>query len=120
MKKAEKGTAENRSEPRNLVDQYRSVEFSISKTDPICQFSVRDVSPSGMGILLNSSSKTLKYLEVGQMLDMTYNPETEGGPPVRMKTEIRHITYLEDGRFKGQYLVGLLIKTESPVDLQQE
>ena len=113
MKKVEKKTAESRSEPRTVPDQFDSVEFSISKQDPIFQFRVRDVSPSGIGILIKSGSKALDYLKVGQVIDMKYNPEDSNGLSDEMKTEIRHITYLEDGRYRGQYLVGLLIKTGS-------
>jgi hypothetical protein len=120
MQKTNNKTTESRSGPRTFVEKYRSVEFSISKRDPIFQFRIRDVSSSGMGILLTGSSKALKHLEVGQILQMTYNPETGNGPPVQMKTEIRHITYLEDGRYKGQYLVGLAIKSETEADSQEE
>jgi len=114
MKKVEKKTADSRSEPRAVVlDQYSSVEFSISKHDPVFQFRVRDISPSGMGILIKSGSKVLEYLKVGQVLDMKYNPEDSNSSSDEMKTEIRHITYLEDGRYRGQYLVGLLTQTGS-------
>jgi hypothetical protein len=114
MGKTEKKMAETRSEPRTVVlDQYSSVEFSISKRDPVFQFRVRDISPSGIGILIKSGSKVLDYLKVWQVLDMKYNPEDSNSSAEEMKTEIRHITYLEDGRYRGQYLVGLLIKTGS-------
>ncbi len=113
MKKGKEKTAEPRSEPRTLLEQYHSVEFSISSRDPLFQFRVRDVSPSGLGILVNKGSKALTFLKVGQILDMIYNPHKVDKTPERMKTEIRHITYLENGRFKGQYLVGLSIKNGS-------
>jgi hypothetical protein len=112
VKKSEKKTAEDRSEARTILDQYRSVEFSLSKKDPIFQFRVRDISPSGMGILVNEGSKALKYLKVGQVLLMKYNPENPGGSPEQMETEIRHITLVADGRYRGHYLVGLRIKND--------
>ena len=100
---------ENRSEPRTNPDRYRSVEFSLSKKDPVFQSRLQDVSSSGMGILLNQGSIALKYLKVGQVLDMKYNPENSKGSPENMETEIRHITHLVEGRYKGHYLVGLSI-----------
>ena len=112
MKMDEKKTGENRSEFRTVLDQFHSVEFSINKEDPIFQFRVRDISPSGMGILINSESKVLNYLKVGLVLQMKFNPENPGGLPETLKTQIRHITLLESGRCKGQYLVGLLIKPD--------
>jgi hypothetical protein len=86
------------------------VEFSLSKKDPIFQFRVRDISPSGMGVLVNEGSMALKYLKIGQVLDMKYNPADPDGSPEQMETEIRHITLLADGRYRGHYLVGLRIK----------
>ncbi len=110
MKETEKKTAENRSEQRTILDQYRSVEFSLSKQDPIFQFRVRDVSPSGMGILVNEGSMALNYLKVGQKFDMKYNPENPKGSTEQMETEIRHITRIVNGRYRGHYLVGLTVK----------
>ena len=115
MKKTGQTTAEVQFEQRIILEQYRSVEFSLTKKDPIFQFRVRDVSPSGMGILINEGSIALKLLKVGQVLDMKYNPETPGHLPENMETEIRHITHVKEGRYKGHSLVGLLIKTESTV-----
>jgi hypothetical protein len=57
----------------------------------------------------------LKYLEVGQVLNMKYNPADPDGSPERMETEIKHITLLDKGRYRGHYLVGLLIKSGSEV-----
>jgi len=108
MKNGEKGP-EKRSEPRKILDQYYSVEFSISSTLPVHQFKVRDVSPSGIGILLNESSAVLNHLEVGNVLEMKYNPSNSSDLPEYLKTEIRHITKIEQGQFKGHYLVGMLI-----------
>ncbi len=111
MKKSEKKTAEDRSEPRTILDQYRSVEFSLSKKEPIFQFRVRDISPSGMGILVNEGSNALKYLKIGQVLDMKYNPEKPDDSAEQIETEIRHITLVADGRYRGHYLVGLHVKS---------
>ena len=112
MEKSEKEAENNRSEPRIILDRYRSVEFSLSKKDPIFQFRVRDTSPSGMGILITEGSMALKYLKVGQVLLMKYNPENPHDSPEQIKTEIRHITRVADGRYKGHYLVGLRIKND--------
>ena len=111
MKQTENGKKgrEKRSEPRRILDQYYSVEFSISSTLPVHQFKVRDVSPSGIGILLNESSAVLDHLEVGNVLEMKYNPSNSSDLPEYLKTEIRHITKIDEGQFKGHYIVGMLI-----------
>ena len=101
--------SEKRSEHRKILDQYYSVEFSISSMLPVHQFKVRDVSPSGVGILVNESSAVLDHLEVGDVLEMKYNPKSSSDLPEYLRTEIRHITKLEKGQYRGHYLVGMLI-----------
>ena len=99
---------EKRSEPRKILDQYFSVEFSISKMLPVHQFKVRDISPSGIGILVNESSAVLERLKVGDVLEMKYNPRDSSDLPEYLRTEIGHITKIEQGQYKGHYLVGML------------
>jgi len=108
MKSGETGP-EKRSEPRKIVDQYFSVEFSISSMLPVHQFKIRDLSPSGIGILVNESSAVLDHLEAGSVLEMKYNPRDLSDLPEYLKTEICHITKVEEGKYKGHYLVGMLI-----------
>jgi hypothetical protein len=106
----EKGLgSEKRSEPRNILEDYYSVEFSVSHELPVHQFRVRDMSPWGLGILVREDSAALERLEIGDVLEMRYNPAKPSGSAECLKTEIRHITRLGQGRFKGHYLVGLLI-----------
>jgi hypothetical protein len=106
----EKGLGpEKRSEPRKIVDDYYSVEISISRQLPLYQFRVRDISPWGLGILVKEESPVLKHLAVGDVVEMKYNPATLSASFQHLKTEIRHITWLGQGRFKGHYLMGLRI-----------
>ena len=108
IKNGEQGS-EKRSETRKILDQYFSVEFSVSSTLPVHQFKVRDVSPTGIGILVNESSAVLDHLEVGKILEMKYNPRDSSDLPESLETEIGHITKIEQGKYKGHYLVGMLI-----------
>ena len=100
---------EKRSEPRKILEDYFSVEFSVSSELPVHQFKVRDISPSGIGILVNEGSAVLAHLKVGDVLDMKYNPANASDLAKNLKTEIRHITKMEQGRYRGHYLVGMLI-----------
>lgn len=100
---------EKRSETRKIVEDYYSVEFAVGSELPVHQFRVRDMSPWGLGILVKEDSAALKRLEVGDVLKMKYNPAKPLGSAECLRTEIRHITRLDQGRFKGHYLVGLLI-----------
>lgn len=106
---------EERREPRSPASQYSSVEFSASKVSPVHQFKLRDISASGMGILVKEDSAVLTDLKVGDTLDMKYYP-LDLSEPEHMNTEIRHITKAEEERFKGHYFVGLLILAKQNAD----
>ena len=100
---------ERRSESRSPVEEYSSVEFSISPLIYRYQFKTVDVSPSGMSILVKEDSAVLEYLKVGDVLDMKYYHVDRSKAPESMKTEIKHITRDEEGRFRGHYFIGLSI-----------
>jgi len=100
---------ERRSKPRSIIDRYYSVEFSISGTTYVYQFKIWDISPKGICVLVKEDSDLLNYLKVGDILDLKYYTTDSSKPVEYLKTEIRHITKDEKGRFKGLYLVGLLI-----------
>jgi len=101
--------SEKRLEPRKILEDYYSVEFEISPELPIHQFRIRDVSPSGMGILVNGKSAVLERLKVGDILEMKYNPAKPLDSAEHLRTEIRHITTIDAGPFRGHYLVGIKV-----------
>jgi len=100
---------DKRSEPRTIADRYSSVEFSLSNSAPDYQFKIWGTSPTGMNILVKEDSMVLEHLKVGDILDMKYNPPDPTEPAEFLKTEIKHITKDEQGRFKGNYMIGLSI-----------
>ena len=118
MKKAENGgrKTERRSEARKVLDRHFSVEFSVNRMLPIHQFRVRDVSPTGLGILVNEGSAVLEHLKVGQVLEVRFNPKDPSDPPESLNTEIRHITKMEHGPYRGHYLVGMLVLERNGLD----
>jgi hypothetical protein len=85
------------------------VEFSANPELPVYQFKLRNISPSGIGFLVNEKSEVLAHLAVGDVLEMTYNPAKSSDSATSLSTEIRHITRVAQGRFKGHCLVGLRI-----------
>jgi len=101
--------AERRSEPRSLTDQYHCVEFQIYNLGSYYQFRIWDISNKGMCILVKEDSAVLNHIQVDDVIDMKYYPKEPNAPIEGMKTQIRHITKSEQGRFKGHYLVGLSI-----------
>jgi hypothetical protein len=101
---------ERRSETRAANDsRYYSVQFTTQGLDSFYQFKIWNISPKGMCILVNESSEVLNHLHVGDTVDMTYYLTNQQGAFEKLKTEIKHITKNEDGRFRGHYLVGLSI-----------
>ena len=98
-----------RSEPRTILDRYYSVEFSLSGVEFLYQFKIWNLSQKGICVVVKEGSEILNHLKVGDVLDMKYYSTESSGATKQLKTEIRHITQDEEGRFKGHYLVGLSI-----------
>lgn len=100
---------ERRSEARSSDDRYYSVQFTTSGLASFYQFKLWNISPKGMCILVKEGSEVLKHLKVGDTLEMTYYLTDSQGAHEDLKTQIKHITKNEDGRFQGHFLVGLSI-----------
>jgi hypothetical protein len=100
---------ERRAEPRTEVDKYYSVELSVPGTEFVYQFKIWNLSEQGLCVVVKDDSDLLKHLTVGSVLEMQYYPVDVESPTVRIKTEIKHITKQEEGRFSGHVLVGLLV-----------
>ena len=101
---------DKRLETRRIIRRYYSVQFSIKESILIYQFKLRDISPSGLGILVRQDSKLLTHLEVGEIVEMTFCPVERPGIVDKARTKIVHITKAETGRYKGHFLVGLSIQ----------
>jgi len=100
---------EMRTEKRALADKFSSVEFKPYPFSITYQFKLRDISPRGIGILINEMSKVIENIQVGDVLDMNYYPNKEIKLPVSMKTQVKHITKEQEGRYKGNYIMGLFV-----------
>ena len=100
---------ERRSEPRSIIDQYYSVEFSLRGCSFVYQFKIWNISSKGICVLVKEDSDLLNHVKVGDILNLKYYTTDSSKPIEFLKTEIKHITKDEQGRFKGAYLVGLAI-----------
>ncbi len=100
---------ERRSEPRRIIDQYYSVEFSLPDCAFVYQFKIWDMSSKGICVLVKEDSDLLNHMKVGDVLNLKYYTTEASKSAEFFKTEIKHITRDERGRFKGVYLVGLSI-----------
>jgi len=104
-----KNFAGNKDESRTILDKYYSVQFSLSKMDPIYLFKLRDFPLSGPCILVRQDSSAFKQLKVGDVVDMEYNPKESSGPTKLLKTQITSKNCYD--RFKGHSLVELKVLT---------
>ena len=100
---------EKRSEPRCIIDRYYSVEFWLSGCSFVYQFRIWNISSKGICVLVKEDSDLLNHVKVGDILNLKYYTTDSSKPIEFLKTEIKHITKDEQGRFKGVYLVGLSI-----------
>ena len=107
---------ERRSEARTKVDEYFSVEFFVPGAEYMYQFRIWNLSSQGLCVAVKEESDLLKHLQVGAVLNMRYYPTDLSSPAADLKTEIKHITKQEQGRFSGHTLVGLLILEEQASD----
>ena len=84
--------------------------------EPIYQFKVTDISPQGVGLVVNKTSRFLKLAKVGQVLDVHFLSPRGTEPNGGYKVEIRHITDTDQGQYKGVRRVGvrLLERLETP------
>ncbi len=109
-----KDAAERRSETRATAERYYSVQFTTKGLASFYQFKLWNISPKGMCILVKEDSEILNHLNVGDTIAMTYYLTDSQGVQENLKTQIKHITKNEDGRFKGHCLVGLSILASTP------
>jgi hypothetical protein len=100
-------SVERRSEARKETNSIYGAELQVPDA-PIHRFKFKDISPNGACVVIKEDSSMLNHLRAGQKLNMKYNSPIILGTPT-LKSEIRHITKAQQGRFKGHYLVGVLI-----------
>ena len=99
---------EKRGEPRSTKIRDYRIEIKLIG-EPIYQFKVTDVSTKGAGLLINDNSAFLKMIEVGQIVDANFISPHGSNPTGMYKVEIRHITKIGEGKYKGHRLVGIFI-----------
>jgi hypothetical protein len=90
-----------------ILNKFYSVQFSLSCMGPVYLFKLRDIPLNGLCILVKEDSSVLKQVEVGDILDMEYNPSESSDPSTLLKTKI--ISKNCHDSFTGHSLVELSI-----------
>jgi hypothetical protein len=99
---------ERRREARLAKLRNHRVEIKFAG-HPIYQFKVTDVSANGAGLLINTDSRFLSKIEVGQTIAVNFISPQGEEPAGLYNAEIRHITEMENGPYKGLKRAGILI-----------
>jgi hypothetical protein len=79
---------ENRSDFRNILNQYYSVQFTVNDRGPAYLFKLRDISSKGICILVKEDSFVLKQLQVGDILNMEFNQPEPLNSSRSLRTQI--------------------------------
>jgi hypothetical protein len=83
------------------------VEFAFPGT-PVYQLKAKDLSESGIGVIVRPDSKFLKLIQLGQEMNVKLlSPPDAKHMQGIYKARIAHITDLEEGKFKGHKLMAL-------------
>jgi hypothetical protein len=101
---------DRRNQHRAYVEPYTTntfLEFTLSGRMHRC--ALLDVSPGGLGMLVPQIEKEILSTAARHQMNMVYtSPEAT----VPMDFEIRHITEIKRGSFRGHFQVGLCLVSE--------
>jgi c-di-GMP-binding flagellar brake protein YcgR len=110
-KKLNSSGEDKRSQKRAYIEPYDTgtfLEFRLDERQ--YRFNLLDTSPGGIGMLVpNMEVKVLKELKTGDQIEMEYGTYDARA---LIRFEIRHITPIKRGTFKGHYQVGLSLSCE--------
>jgi len=77
---------------------------------------IKDLSSEGACFLINEGSTIQKLLKLGQKIGMQFVYPGNYRSSFFLRSEIKHISKPDDGRFKTHLLVGVKIQEKLPYD----
>ncbi|HSM89690.1 MAG TPA: hypothetical protein VLT56_06685 [Desulfobacterales bacterium] len=83
---------------------------------PVYQLKAKDISETGVGVIVRPDSKFLNLIQIGQEMNVKLlSPKGSRHMQGTYRARIAHITALEEGKFKNHKLVALelMAKTSS-------
>ena len=102
---------EKRSEERAFPTGVHGAEIKLTGI-PLYQFKLKDISDKGASLLVKEDSAMVNHLEVGQFVNVKFHSDAGTDSDGYFESEIKHITKIEEGRYKGHYLVGVVLLEE--------
>ena len=99
---------ERRSETREPAKEGYNAEIKMLGY-PIYQVKIADISPTGARIVVKEDSSLLSLLTVGRILDVRFHSDDQDWPDavIQFEAEVKHISEIKEGRYKGHRLVGI-------------
>ncbi|MGD8369384.1 MAG: PilZ domain-containing protein [Desulfobacterales bacterium] len=107
---------DRRNEPREPLEQFYSVEMNIGGSYSAYQFKLRNISESGLCILVREDSSVLEKISVGKAYEVKFYQDGDPNPAKFARAEVRHLTRQMEGRYQGHYLIGLAVTGETEPD----
>jgi len=102
---------ERRSQTREAAKEDYNAEIKMLGY-PVYQVKIADISSTGAGIVVKADSSLLGLLTVGRVLDVRFHagePENQPDAVKEFKAEVKHISEVRSGRYKGHRLVGIRV-----------
>jgi hypothetical protein len=102
---------ERRSAKRAFPKGFHGAEIKLIGI-PLYHFKLKDISDYGVSLLVNENSAMIIHLTVGQCLKIKFYSDSHANLNGYFESEIKHITKIEEGRYKGHYSVGVQIRAK--------
>jgi len=99
---------ERRSQKREAARNSYHAEIRLLGV-PIYEVKIKDLSSNGVSILVKKDSLLLNHLGIGKTISVKYYLGDRSKALGPFKANIKHLTQLEEGRFKGHFSAGLSI-----------
>jgi hypothetical protein len=100
-------SAERRVKARHPAMSEHMVEFAFPGT-PVYQLKVKDISETGIGVIVRPDSKFLTLIRIGQEMKVKLLSPQDAKPMQGIyEARVAHITDLEEGKFRGHKLMAL-------------
>jgi hypothetical protein len=105
---------ERRIKPRHPAMSEHMVEFAFPGV-PVYQLKAKDISETGIGVIVRPDSKFLNLIQIGQEMNVKLlSPKESRHMQGTYRAKIAHITTLEEGKFKSHKLVALELISKIP------
>lgn len=98
------------SYPSIQTPPFHSVELFVDGLEITYQFKIWNIDTDVMNIVIKEDSAIITRLKTGNRFNSKYYSDDTSYPMVILNTEISHITKVDEGKFKGHYIVGLSVE----------